>query len=262
MTLQELFENAHLDALGLLDANEQAAFERAFSVASPGVKSQIRAEQARWAESYALLPEIEPSAGLRERVLDGVGAAMLAAESGGNGDLEFGTTLRVARWWRPAAIGMLTAAVILGAAFWNVFKDNRDLELQISNNSVMNDMMSWRTGSGFLSDMIFDADTVPVRFEAVNAGFVGRATLFFNESRGGKAQFFWEGLPVAEGKSYQLVVLNGDQITQTLSVLTAERAIKTVGVTGLAKGMQLAVIAVGTGGVFDAKSDVVMLATV
>src|SRR5438477_9256356 len=114
MTLQELLEHAHLDALGQLDEREQAAFEAAFTVAPPGVKAQVRHEQARWAPMDHLLPQVEPSPELRERVLDAVTAAMIVQ---GAGELSLPSGRRVAPAWRTASIGLVTAIVVLGAAF-------------------------------------------------------------------------------------------------------------------------------------------------
>jgi hypothetical protein len=113
MTLQELLEHAHLDALGQLDEREQAAFEAAFTVAPPAVKAQVRHEQARWAPMEHLLPQVEPSPELRERVLDAVTAAMVAQDAG---ELSLRPGRRVAAAWRTASIGLITAVVVLGAA--------------------------------------------------------------------------------------------------------------------------------------------------
>jgi hypothetical protein len=62
MTIQQLLENAHLDALGMLDADEQTQFNKAFASAPPAIRAQIRGEQARVADMGDLLPDVTPVA--------------------------------------------------------------------------------------------------------------------------------------------------------------------------------------------------------
>jgi hypothetical protein len=57
MTAYELIEMAVLDALGILDEEERASFERAFAAAAPGLQAQVRAEQARLVDLVDLLPD-------------------------------------------------------------------------------------------------------------------------------------------------------------------------------------------------------------
>src|ERR1041384_7158321 len=117
MTLQELLEHAHLDALGQLDEREQAAFEAAFAVAPPAIRAQVRAEQARWAPMEELLPQVEPSPDLRGR-----GRSAVTGE--GRGELTVRPSRRVAPAWRAASIGLMTAMVVLGSAFVYVYQTN------------------------------------------------------------------------------------------------------------------------------------------
>ncbi len=245
MTLHELLENAHLDALGLLDGSEQAAFERAFAAAPPGVKSQIRAEQARWAESYALLPDVEPSAKLREQVLASVGAEILKAGAGAE-TLEFNRPTRVARWWRPAAIGMMTAALLMGAAFVNVYQNNAEMRSRMADNGVMTDWTKLKTGTPVLSATLFDPGTNFVHFDPQTPGFEGRAMLTTNPGWKGEGRFYWQNLP--SGSKFQLVVLQSGQVVRTLADLGADRAIKTISVEDLVSGMQIGVIVASDNG--------------
>src|SRR6185295_18619069 len=119
MTLYELLESAHLDAMGLLDETEQKAFEDGFRGASPGVQAQIRAEQSRWARTSARMIDEEPPASLKPRVLARVAeaiedeAAPVAGAIGRGGViLPIQNASRVSPLWRAAAIGFATAAVI------------------------------------------------------------------------------------------------------------------------------------------------------
>jgi hypothetical protein len=78
MTLKDLLETAQLDALGLLDDDEAAAFDRAFRAAPQAIQARLREAQARVASSDALLADVVAPASLRPKVLGGVYAAMRA----------------------------------------------------------------------------------------------------------------------------------------------------------------------------------------
>ena len=73
---RDLIELSLLDAMGLLDDEERAAFERAFAGTSPAVQSHVRREQTRLAQIDFLLPDVEAPAGLRAMVLEAVRKAM------------------------------------------------------------------------------------------------------------------------------------------------------------------------------------------
>ncbi|QYU70067.1 hypothetical protein J4558_08100 [Leptolyngbya sp. 15MV] len=53
MPFHDLLEMAVLDTLGLLDEQEQAAFEMAFRSAPPAVQAQVRREQTRFAKTIS-----------------------------------------------------------------------------------------------------------------------------------------------------------------------------------------------------------------
>ena len=73
MDRNELIEWAGLDALGLLDRDEQERFEAAFRRADSALKAELRAIQdAAVALSGALLPPVAPDAAVAERVLAAV----------------------------------------------------------------------------------------------------------------------------------------------------------------------------------------------
>ncbi|MDX2131544.1 MAG: hypothetical protein SFY69_05790 [Planctomycetota bacterium] len=266
MNIQELLENAHLDALGLLDPEERAAFDLAFLRAPEGVKAHVRAEQARVAVSPALLADASPPPALREKVLAGVRAAMLEAEVRAVEDEPLVSRRRVAPWWRPTAIGMLTAAALLGAAFVSVYFENAKLRQEVASSAVMNDLMGMRLGAGVLDDTLFSPDTRRIVFEATDqartAEFPGRAAVYVNP-RWEDARFFCADLPTAPGASYRLVTLTADnRIAGEVAELPAEKAITTRGLGELASGTRLAIIRVGEGGVFDAAADILLIATV
>ena len=78
MSHEELMELAALDAFGLLDRYEAALYNRSFHHASAAVQDEIRQMQADLASDELLLPDVEPEAALRERVLKAVAKAIEA----------------------------------------------------------------------------------------------------------------------------------------------------------------------------------------
>jgi hypothetical protein len=78
MTLRrdELIEQAALEALGLLDEQEAAAFERAFEAAPESVQEQIRRIQAETVTGVAAMSDEEPAPALRGKVLSAVADAI------------------------------------------------------------------------------------------------------------------------------------------------------------------------------------------
>ncbi|XOV76882.1 MAG: hypothetical protein ACFHWZ_08725 [Phycisphaerales bacterium] len=82
MTTQEMIEMASLDALGMLDADERAEFEAAFRAASPSVQAQVRREQKRFADAEHLLPEVDPPAGMKFRVMSAIRDAIIGITAG------------------------------------------------------------------------------------------------------------------------------------------------------------------------------------
>lgn len=120
MTTHELLEMASLDAMGLLDADEREAFERAFRAASPALQAQVRREQLRLSRMDELLPNVEPPIGLRARVVAAVRDAIgqmtvrtLVPGSGGKAAPALRRSEGVHRFWRAAAIGSAAASLVL-----------------------------------------------------------------------------------------------------------------------------------------------------
>lgn len=118
MTTHELLELASLDALGLLDDDERAEFERGFQAAPPALQAQIRREQARLARAEDLLPDIDAPASLRARVLARVRDAIqtVGARRGGRLIPMMLPSRGVSPIWRAAAIGSMAAAIVFGFA--------------------------------------------------------------------------------------------------------------------------------------------------
>ena len=126
MKLNELLENAVLDAYGLLDEEQRLAFERAFRAAPQSVRDQIRREQERVAGFESSLSQEHPNPELKDRVVAAVLAEMEAeranneltamALSGGDitGAVEASGRRYVSGWWQTAAIALLAVSSVLG----------------------------------------------------------------------------------------------------------------------------------------------------
>jgi hypothetical protein len=253
MTLKELFENAHLDALGLLDGAEQEAFERAFSEASPEVKAQIRAEQARWAAEQVLLPDVQPSPDLKDRVMAAVAAAAVRAEVESNSDpapLPFHPTLRVSRWWRVSAVAAAAAVVALTAAFVYVTGTNENLRSQIAMGQF-DDAFRLTVGRGteankHLHDLFLSLDVskntlTPTQYALTN-GFAGEAALLSSKNWS-ESRLAYQLNP---GVTYCLVAVSrdGQRIDRRLSTFTANGGPQSFTIEPLEKGTTLAILAV------------------
>jgi len=116
MTTRELLELASLDAMGLLDDNEHEAFESAFRAAAPAVRRQVRREQERLTGDTSTLPDVDPPADLRDRVMGRVREAMVSARTDVVGRIvpeEFSIRANVSPLWRAACIGFATATLVL-----------------------------------------------------------------------------------------------------------------------------------------------------
>jgi len=257
MKLQQLLENAHLDALGMLDAADQAEFQAAFASAPPAVRAQVRSEQARAADMGDLLPDVSPTDQLRDRVLAAISAQILA-ESAGSVDsdvYEMRAATTVSRRWRTAAVGLIGACGVLAIAVVNVMVINS----QIKRSMAVNDLPMEVTrglGSEHTIDVLFSQSSRRDIFESVasNQGQPagsGLASILHNPSWD-NGVLAYKGLPQVAGKEYRLVVLTDDgQIGQDIATLQTDgdRNIGTVNVASrfLKSGTRLAIVAADIG---------------
>jgi len=219
MTLHELLEAAQLDALGLLDAEEQQAFEKAFAAAAPAVREQVRREQARLCRMESVLPDVAPPADLRQRVLNAVSTAQAAealselqsgrvVHMGGRDGASAMPERRVSRLWRAAAVGFAAATVVFGVTTLSVQDQYKTLTRQLEDQKLLNDYVV-AFGSELVSGAIFDANTKRVFPTSADAGFSGRAALWYNQDWQ-SADFFAMNLPSAKGTTYKLVARGRD----------------------------------------------------
>ena len=258
MSLQYLLEHAALEALGQLDGAEQATFDRAFAAAPAAVRAQVRAEQARWVALDPLLPAVEPSAELRERVLDAVSAAMLEAQS--EAELTLIPARRVSRWWRISSIGLATAVVVLGFAFENVYQGNQSIRAEL-RAGVIDDSYLSTYGPARMRDAVLDASTRLVHFEA-RGGFEGKASLQKHPSWQSDV-LFTANLPAVEGATYRLVRLDDEgRIAEELSAFEADTKFKSHEIgAALEAGTRIAIVSAVKGARAMA-GEILLIATV
>ena len=256
MKIQQLLENAHLDALGMLDASEQAEFQHALASAPDAVRRHIREEQARVADISHLLPDVAPSPQLRERVLAAVAAqisAQLLAEAAAEQkpDLyEMRRPERVSRRWRAATVAMIGACGVLTIAFVNVLTINS----QIKQSMAVLDLPREVTiglGSEHTVDVLFGDSTRRDRFRAV--GDAGGAVSLLHDSSWDSGLLSYKGLVDRAGSEYRLVVLDAQgRIIERVATLDSsdDKQIRTLRIEGrfLMEGTRLAVVSASVGG--------------
>lgn len=219
MTTQDLMEMASLDALGMLDADERAEFEAAFRAASPAVQSQVRREQKRFANAEHLLPDVDPPAGMKFRVMSAVRDAIIGLTAGDAAAAAraVSTGSKTGAWfnsttiWRAACIGFATTTVLLTGVAAYVF----------DRNQAFVEQTEIALGKALLSELGTDfqevalAQGVQIFDFATTDGLSARAKLWVHpESQ--VAFLFCSDLPVRDGR-YSLVLQdenNGRQVVR------------------------------------------------
>ncbi len=223
MTIQELLEAAHLDALGLLDEPEQSAFERAFERAPEGVRTQVRAEQARWASSVERWSHEQPPAELREKVLAAVRRAMHeeteVAGSIGLVSTPLGRT-RVSATWRAASLGLAAAAVILLGAFMFVSGENQDLSKKLASDGMLGSYAQAFGSSDFRSAMFNENYQRRFFQPAPGTAQTAEAALHF-EPGSGRSTLLVDGVVISAAEDLRLCVV--DEQNQVVRELTKFR---------------------------------------
>lgn len=213
MTLREMLENSHLSALGLLDADDQARFDKALAQAPAAVREQVLAEQARWSSGGVLLPDVQPPAQLRDRVLDAVHAAIvddvLMGEAQGNGLVGAGFggagRRRVHHGWRVASFGMLAGLGVMVGAFGLVYQNHTRMQEQLDSNQAIGSLIS-KFGPDF-DEAVFSPNTKYVHLASANESLKGRVTVVSNADWE-QARVFFADLPQVKGQTYRLVELD------------------------------------------------------
>lgn len=219
MTRRELLENALLDALALLDEEEQEAFNEAFAAAPPHVQAHVRREQTRLARMEALLPDVAPPSALRARVIDAVRSAMADSQTvdARAGFLPFDPDAiarlpeiahrrKVTAVWRAVAIGCAAAAIFLGVTSVHLQGLLQDFR---SQEDVLLTAIREKFGPEYLIDALVDDATQRITLTSANAEEAGnaKAALWMNPDWQ-TAKLFGINLPATEGSQYRLVVLD------------------------------------------------------
>lgn len=205
---RELIELAQLDALGLLDEAERQAFERCFTGAPASIKQLVRDGQERASQIEGWLPNVQPPASLRDRVLAAVSAAV-GSESrqprvAGRLAPALFHRAAVAPYWRAVAIGSMAAALLFGVVTVKLYGDFQSVNSTLQSNAVAD---LWLKDFGPKFEHLLTSDkTQFVQFSPATASARGSALLLL-DSDSASAQFFAKDLPHVEG-GYTLALLD------------------------------------------------------
>ncbi|USN99945.1 MAG: anti-sigma factor [Phycisphaeraceae bacterium] len=213
MPTDELLELVGPDALGLLDDEDRAAFDAGFRAAPATLQELIRAEQARIAASGDLLPDVEPPASLRERVLGRIAGesarrkappAPTAARSVAHEPVSRPPRLqrarRVSAGWRVATVALAVAVVVLG-----VLHIQLKQEFNGVRNSAQLDLLIDRIGIDHLEATLFDPASQRAQFKPV-ADFGRAKAMLWHSPDSREARLYVLNFPDRTG--YKLVVLD------------------------------------------------------
>lgn len=231
MDTTELLELAVIDAFGLLDDGDRAAFDRAFAAAPATLQELIRAEQERVVESIDFLPEVDADGRLKERTMarirDEIEASVpvaasrtvshgAQARSASDSDLRPPRLRRASRVnprWRVGAVALMVAFVVVGSL-------HMQLRQQIDTVREQGRMANFidSIGIGHIETALFSDAAKKFHFEPVGGTGKARATFMF-DAETDAARLYVLGLST-QG-SYKLVTLdaNGmpDETVRTFS---------------------------------------------
>jgi hypothetical protein len=237
MNTQQLIEMAVLDALALLDDEEREDFERSFRGASPDVQAHVRREQTRLCNIESILPNVEPPAGLRAAVLAAVrdeialerDHAVAGRIARGGVALQLLPVRRVSPLWRAAAVGLATASVVFGVTTLWMKGEFRKLETTIAafdTNASIDNALGQEAAL-----LVRDASVPKFALQPVSASFPGSGSLFLDNERG-KGVLFCNQLPTQEeGRTYKIMLVDGDGGETLLETFDADGTDKTIELT-------------------------------
>lgn len=252
MTTQELIEAALLDALGLLEPGELAAFERAFVAAPPSIQAHVRREQTRLSQLDRLLPDVEAPAELRAAVLAAVRQAMAAgAKDASAADPNMNPVIedsrKVSRFWRAGAIGMLAASVVLGFTTLQLRNEFTELDARLRDNMLADAALS--SLGADVKELLISGELEKVRFSPAAENFEGEAALWFHPESD-TAYLVCHNLPTERGRTYKLVVLDDEgQVQEALASFVSDGQLmsRKVALT-VSQDARLAIMAPSSGG--------------
>ncbi len=238
MSLQELLEHAHLEALGLLDEREQAAFEAALGAAPTAVREQVIREQARVAPMEHLLPAVEAPAHLRSRVLTAVSAAILAEQSGRT---DLVAARRVHRGWRAATIGLITAVVILSGAFVQVYTANTRMNSAFEDDAAATAFLQ-TFGRKYMNDVLYNTETQRVLLTSTDKSFTAKATVWVSP-QWDSSRMFCQLPALGANESYRVVTLDDNNaVVNTVHEMPGDGQSEVCVFDKLASGSRIAIV--------------------
>jgi len=216
MNAQDMLENALLDACGLLETDEQAAFEEAFARAPESVKAQIRREQSRFADLTELLPNVKPRPELRRLVIDAVRdaakrehtdltLALTAADSAPRirpGDIRRRKTVR---YWRVATIVLAASTVFVSAVTLELKDQINQLGDQLSTNTSADFFLRFGEMPGLRQAML-NPSSQRITFSPVDASSGATAALFLDPDQG-IGYLVTNRLPKLKSGTYEVVAV-------------------------------------------------------
>jgi hypothetical protein len=252
MTTQQMIENAMLDALGLLSADEQRDFERAFWTADPAVQAHVRREQTRLSRIESLLPKVDPPVDLRAAVIQAVRQAMVAQlaepeveEVRGRGPIPILSSLHVSPVWRAASLGFAAAAAVFGATTLVMWSKYAQVESQISSNAFSEAVMAQAGGDA--RNILYRLDSVALFRAASDAVGEAEAKLHYL-AESGEALLAYSDLPAGAGDEYVVMVVSADGERMELKRFQSEGAQGRVKLDLLPEhdGLRLALVAAGS----------------
>lgn len=249
MTTHELIELSLLDAMGLLDDDEQRAFDAAYRAATPAVQAHVRREQTRLSHIETLLPEVSPPAGLKAAVIEAVRRAMAEADAAREAGLVFPEApshRRVSYWWRAGAIGLATAAaffIVTSVFLWS--------EWQQLRRSIQSDKglaaMAEAFGAGYVRDILLDGDTRRVVFRPVGGAPGTQASVFMNDEWQ-EALLFCEGLSDPQGRRFKLAIVDeSDRVMKVIAEFDSAEPLTRHNIPPVSGGSRLAILAPADG---------------
>ncbi|HLO40304.1 MAG TPA: hypothetical protein VK176_04715 [Phycisphaerales bacterium] len=256
MSTRELLELAQLDAMGLLDEQDAHEFEVAFAAAPAEIQKQIRDEQARMCVLEPVLPEVEPPADLRAKVLASVHTAIVetitqpveavaAAHAEPALPLAAAATRQDVRHaagrqvggeptgrrrglnvWRSAAIAFAAAAIVLGITTVQLQAKFDQMSSQRRTTEMLSEVGKGLAGNA--RDFFFDASTHRTLLALEPATKLpGGAEQWqhvnaavFHSTDWKSARLVCENLPSAGGERYQLVAVDDEGNERLLGDLT------------------------------------------
>lgn len=265
----EMLDLAGRDALGLLNAAEQAAFEQAFEEASPDFKSELRQVQDSVVQLDDVLLSAQPDESLKQRVVDHVmtriehlptpnlrGKVLNSFEHylardlrssfqfEGPADHVFGDRRdfverlaagRVSPVWRIAALVFITAT--LGFAWFGFDAYSKAMEMadNIALNNV-DEIIGIKFGS-MPEEYWFHPESTVTPFLVEQKGFNGRALLAFMPAQ--ERGFLSAIRMPASARPYTLRVGPPGRLDQAQTIASFQSAGKTCAVSFETTGLDL-----------------------